>query len=499
MSLSRLLLLGLACSASRCRPAPSRSVALRPHQRPRQPRQADVGLNLGSFPLTKVIDGDTIRVDGLDAEHAPPRPRHRGDLQDEIRVARLRQGLGALPRRRPGQDQTPRQDPHPHGRGGQEIRQGVLQGRPLRRARARPPQGDPRLLQPLPHLRLRREGRQAPQLQPRVRARRHEPLLHQVRPTPAASTKSSSPPRTRPASRRPRDLGPQQDALPRLRPRLAGGPTAPRPCRPSSATSEGKNDHIILTHYDAPHRLQDLLGREVVHLRRRRRDPHHATGPTKVMLAPPPPRASPSSSSTRTIFEATEGSRPPGRVHQGARRRRELHNKYKKRDELQIQVDARRPRSTLSPTHKPGYAPIGLTVVAPPEQTAPSAPEPPPESACPRASRHRLNLCPLLPHCSRPATAPRFATNADQRATHAAPLRLIPAVRSPCSPCSFRRSACSRRRRRHLRHRGRRAGTCVAQARRWRQLVITEIMADPDGADAGLRVVRDLQRQRRHS
>jgi endonuclease YncB( thermonuclease family) len=129
MSLSRRLLLSLSLLAglSACA-QPSRDGRRYDRERVTQ-ALADLdrsALVLGEFPLTKVIDGDTIRVDGLDQSH-----RLIGlDTEETFKTERDRRafenGWESYLVKAQAKTRSPVKIPTPPRGGRQDLRQGVF-------------------------------------------------------------------------------------------------------------------------------------------------------------------------------------------------------------------------------------------------------------------------------------------------------------------------------------------------------------------------------------
>ena len=264
------------------------------------------GLVIGEFALAgkPVLDGDTIRVEGLDSTLRLLALDSEETIKDE---QSRRDGRGRLAeatsRTKRGSVATPDQGRHADGRGGQEVRHQASSPASTRPPRARPPQGDPRPLRPLPRLRVRAQGGgewlnynveavragMSPYFTKYSYSRRfHDEFVAAEKEARAAKRGIWSPARQR---------------LPRLR-RAQGVVGRARRVHQGASSSDGKgrDDFIVLTHWDSlarareearpgGHRARHASSRIVA--RRSRPDPRH----------PEPPACSatsPSSSSTRT-------------------------------------------------------------------------------------------------------------------------------------------------------------------------------------------------------
>jgi endonuclease YncB( thermonuclease family) len=380
MSLSRRLLLSLSLLAglSACA-QPSRDGRRYDRERVTQ-ALADLdrsALVLGEFPLTKVIDGDTIRVDGLDQSH-----RLIGlDTEETFKTERDRRafenGWESYLVKAQAKTRSPVKIPTPLGEDAKTFAKAFFKGvRYVQLERDHPKEVRDRFGRFLTYVFVEKDGKRLNYNVECVRAgmspyfmkygysrRFHQELIDAQDEARAAGRGIWDP-----SKMHYRDY----DA------RLRWWTYRAEAVQAFERESEGKDDHIILTHYDAPQRLQALLGREVVLFGAVAEIRQNATGPTKVMLARRQGEDFSVIFFDKDVFEATGIPNARGEFIKVRGVVSSWHNKYKKRDELQIQVELAG-QVTLTPTHKPGYAPIGLTVDAPPEQPAPSAPEPAPE------------------------------------------------------------------------------------------------------------------------
>ncbi len=119
------------------------------------------------------------------------------------------------------------------------------------------------------------------------------------------------------------------------------------------AEAEGRDDHIILTHFDSSDRLASLVGREVVILATIADIRDSKTGPTKVLLS----RRMFSDFAViffdDEVFEATGMRKHKGEHVQVRGVVTSWYNKYKKREDLQIEVKLPG-QVKLSPVVRPG-------------------------------------------------------------------------------------------------------------------------------------------------
>jgi endonuclease YncB( thermonuclease family) len=169
------------------------------------------GLLLGEFHLTKVTDGDTIRVDGLDsslrligldAEETFKNESDRRGAEDFENYLKEKRGSG----------KHPVKAATPLGEDAKHFAQAFFHDHTKVRIERDTARRDPRSLRSLPRLRVRREGRQVGQLQRRVRARRHVAVLHEVRLLAAVPCRLRRR-RGRGQGRGPRHLDPRRSAL----------------------------------------------------------------------------------------------------------------------------------------------------------------------------------------------------------------------------------------------------------------------------------------------
>ena len=119
------------------------------------------------------------------------------------------------------------------------------------------------------------------------------------------------------------------------------------------AEAEGRDDHIVLTHFDSADRLASMVGREVVILATIADIRDSKTGPTKVLLS----RRMFSDFAViffdDEVFEATGMRKHKGEHVQVRGVVTSWYNKYKKREDLQIEVKLAG-QVKLSPVIRPG-------------------------------------------------------------------------------------------------------------------------------------------------
>ncbi len=367
MPLSLRIALGLALGLALLQPACSQTIKRYDRTTVLAGLERDeVGLHLGSFPLTKVIDGDTIRVDGLDASMRLLGLDTEETFKRKSEWRDFDKGWERYLADAQAKTSHPVKIPTPMGEEAKKYAAKFFQGvRFVELERDHPKEIRDFYNRYLTYVFVEKDGKRLNYNIECVRAgmspyftkygisrRFHAEFI-------AAQDEA------RKAQRGIWD--PSKQHYPDYDRRLAWWNRRGEYVQAFERDSAGKTDWVVLTHWDAMDRLQGLLGREVVVLgavgdiR-----PSKTGGPTKVMLSRRRTASFPLIFFDKQVLAESRVESAKGEFIRARGVVAKYRNKYTNRDEYQILVTipAQVEIEVLSPT-----AP------ATPEATAPAAPE----------------------------------------------------------------------------------------------------------------------------
>ena len=367
MPLSLRIALGLALGLALLQPACSQTIKRYDRTTVLAGLERDeVGLHLGSFPLTKVIDGDTIRVDGLDASMRLLGLDTEETFKRKSEWRDFDKGWARYLADAQAKTSHPVKIPTPMGEEAKKYAAKFFQGvRFVELERDHPKEIRDFYNRYLTYVFVEKDGKRLNYNIECVRAgmspyftkygisrRFHAEFI-------AAQDEA------RKAQRGIWD--PSKQHYPDYDRRLAWWNRRGEYVQAFERDSAGKKDWVVLTHWDAMDRLQGLLGREVVVLgavgdiR-----PSKTGGPTKVMLSRRRTASFPLIFFDKQVLAESRVESAKGEFIRARGVVAKYRNKYTNRDEYQILVTipAQVEIEVLSPT-----AP------ATPEATAPAAPE----------------------------------------------------------------------------------------------------------------------------
>jgi endonuclease YncB( thermonuclease family) len=369
----------------------------------------DVGLVLGSFPLTKVIDGDTIRVDGLDASmrllglDTEETFKYKSEWRD------FDKGWARYLADAQAKTKHPVKIPTPMGEEAKKFAQKFFKGvRFVELERDHPKEIRDFYNRYLTYVFVEKDGKRINYNVECVRAGMSPYFSKYGYSRRFHAEFVAAQDEARKAQRGIWD--PAKQHYPDYDRRLEWWDRRGDYIQAFERDAEGKN-WVVLTHWDAMDRLRDLLGREVVVLGAVGDIRTSTTGPTKVMLSRRRTASFPLIFFDKQILAESKRRGRQGRVHPRPRRRRQVpqqvhrprrapdrrHDPRPGRDRGPLADRARRPRHRRARPEPPARPT--------PRRRPPPIPR---ASACPHAPtlRPRPPTHPELARCHRPPLPP---------------------------------------------------------------------------------------------
>ena len=326
-------------------------------------------LVLGTFPLTKVIDGDTIRVAGLDQSHRLIGLDTEETFKKEKERRAFEQGWDRYLAEAQAKTRSPVKIPTPLGEDAKDFAKEFFKGvRHVRLERDHPKEIRDRFGRFLTYVLVEKDGKLVNYNVECIRAGMSPYFMKYGYSRRYHAEYMAAQDEARAARRGIWD--PTKMHYQDYDARLRWWTYRAEAVAAFERDAEGKDDHIVLTHWDAPQRLEKLLGREVILFGAVAEIRRSQTGPTKVLLARRQGEDFAVIFFDPEVFDKTGLQDARGEFVRIRGVVSKWHNKYKKRDELQIQVELPG-QVTLTPVHKPGHPPIGF---GPAEPEAPSEP-----------------------------------------------------------------------------------------------------------------------------
>lgn len=331
-------------------------------------------LVLGTFPLTKITDGDTLRVAGLDQSHRLIGLDTEETFKREKERRAFEEGWERYLAEAQAKTRSPVKIPTPLGEEAKDFAKHFFKGvRYVRLERDHPKEIRDRFGRFLTYVFVEKDGKLLNYNVECIRAGMSPYFMKYGYSRRFHDEYMAAQEEARAAQRGIWDPGKMHyqdyDA------RLKWWTYRAEAVAAFEREAEGKDDHITLTHWDAPQRLEKHLGREVVLFGAVAEIRKSETGPTKVLLSRRLFEDFTVIFFDHEVFEKTGLAEARGEFVKIRGVVSKWHNKYKKRDELQIQVELPG-QVKLTPVHKPGHPPIGFGPEEPPPDPDPAPTEP---------------------------------------------------------------------------------------------------------------------------